>query len=66
MTLVANSIPFHAAGFKAANREQRVPAGGFPAHHSLTGYPVMISCDSRYLKGTGALDKSGFKSLSMR
>ena len=36
MTLVANSIPFHAAGFKAANREHRVPAGGVPAHHSLS------------------------------
>ena len=36
MTLVANSIPFHAASFKAANREQRVPAGGVPAHHSLS------------------------------
>jgi integrase len=25
-------------------------------HGALTGYPVMIPCDSRYLKGTGSLD----------
>jgi Alpha-2-macroglobulin family len=32
----------------------------------VTGYPVIFSCNSRDLKGTGFLDKSGFKSLSIR
>ena len=32
----------------------------------LTGYPVMIPCNSRYLNGTAGLLRSGFKSLSMR
>ncbi|MBV8381423.1 MAG: hypothetical protein JOZ63_02380 [Planctomycetaceae bacterium] len=33
---------------------------------SLRAYPVTFPCNSRYLNGTGFLDKSGFKSLSMR
>jgi len=32
----------------------------------LTGYPVIIPCNSRYLNGAGTLDLSGFKSLSIR
>ena len=34
--------------------------------HLLRGYPVMIPCDSRYLKGGAFLDSLGFKSLSIR
>ena len=33
---------------------------------TLTGYPVIISFDSRYLNGIGFLDVSGLKSLSIR
>ena len=37
-----------------------------PTSVSIRGYPVTFPCNSRYLNGTGFLDKSGFKSLSMR
>ena len=32
----------------------------------VRGYPVIFSCNSRYLNGTGCFNGSGFKSLSMR
>ena len=41
----------------------RVPEGNA---RSLRGYPVIFSCNSRYLNGTGCFNGSGFKSLSMR
>jgi hypothetical protein len=33
---------------------------------ALRGYPVIFSCDSRYLNGTGFIELSGFNRLSMR
>ncbi len=44
-------------------RAVRPPGFGFS---SLRGYPVMFSCNSRYLNGIGFFNGSGFKSLSMR
>src|SRR4051794_12288613 len=49
-------------------REIRVIRGGsasfFPV--ALTGYPVIIPCDSRYLNGMDRLDSSPFNNLSIR
>jgi len=36
------------------------------AEKSLRGYPVIISCDSRYLNGAGFIELSGFNRLSIR
>jgi hypothetical protein len=51
-------------GSDAARGDSPCPVGQFIV--DVTGYPVTFSCNSRYLKGTGFLDKSGFKSLSIR
>ena len=33
---------------------------------AMRGYPIMISCNSRYLNGIGFLELFGFKSLIVR
>src|SRR5208282_3718018 len=41
------------------------PEGHWP-EAALTGYPVIISCNFRYLNGIDFFDMSGFKSFSIR
>ena len=43
----------------------RIGPSGLP-RPGLRGYPVIFSCNSRYLNGIGFLDVFGFKFLSIR